>query len=284
MLRTILVPLARGLSSDPALEAAFGIARWMNVHVHCIFVHPDARSMLPYLPVHLASARVMQAELERAGQLSAGLEHATFEGWRSQYRLPNLHENANSDCSCASWSEEVGEFEKVVARYGRVSDLIMISRFQANEPAAERFFDAAVFSTGRPTLLMPEHAPGDLLSHVIVAWNGSVQASRAVFGAMPLLRLAKRVSIFSIPEWKAGTTDTAPLVEALSCHGVSARPSSGVAGPHSVGSALLDVVLASEVSLIVMGAYIHSRLKQEFLGDVTREVLADATVPVLMSY
>ena len=91
------------------------------------------------------------------------------------------------DSCIAGWSERFGDIETVVAHFGRVSDLIVVQR-PSSMSVQGRCFDA-VFS-GRPTLVIGEWLPLDITEHVMIAWNGSLQASRATLGAMLLLHLA----------------------------------------------------------------------------------------------
>jgi nucleotide-binding universal stress UspA family protein len=74
------------------------------------------------------------------------------------------------------------------------------------------------------------------------------------------------------------------LAEAFSWYGIPTHLAGRSAVPSSTGADMLAVARVSEVSLVVMGAYTHSRLRQSFLGGATREVLAEATIPILMSH
>ena len=85
-------------------------------------------------------------------------------------------------------------------------------------------------------------------------------------------------------EGEDGEAEGAELAEALSWHGVATLPAARLAVPCSTGAALLAVANIGVATLIVMGDYTHSRLRQDLLGGVTREVLADATIPVSMSH
>jgi nucleotide-binding universal stress UspA family protein len=145
-------------------------------------------------------------------------------------------------------------------------------------------FDAAVFGSGRPTLFVGEKLPFDITDHVMIAWNGSLEAGRAVLGAMPLLHLANRVSIFAAPQYDAEGVDAADLVDSLSWRGIQARPVFGPQDEHSVGAALITAAADQQATLIVMGAYTHSRLRQSFLGGMTKHLLAHAPIPLLMSH
>ena len=162
--------------------------------------------------------------------------------------------------------------------------MIVLPRFASNAIQAQRCFDAAVFGSGRPALLVPENLAFDMTDHIMIAWNGSLEASRAVLGAMPLLHLANRVSIFAEPQYDAEGVDSADLVESLSWHGIRAHPVVRQANGYSTGAALIDAATKQEATLIVMGAYTHSRLRQSFLGGVTKHLLAHALIPLLMSH
>lgn len=287
MMRTILVPLAQGLAGEPALRAALAAAKRMNSHIRAMFVRPEpeiAMSYLPILPMVGAAAGVTRDAIERDGRQAAEAARVSFDAWRSRQKLPGAPADARLDSCFATWTEQVGEIEPVVTHFGRVSDLIVMSQFKANDLIAERCFDAAVFGSGRPTLVVSATLPWDMLDHVMIAWNGSLEASHAVFGAMPLLRAAGRVSIFCVQEAETEQASGAELAEALSWYGIRAHHVGRPETPCSTGSALLAMAHRNEATLIVMGAYTHSRLRQSFLGGVTREVLADATIPVLMSH
>jgi nucleotide-binding universal stress UspA family protein len=127
-----------------------------------------------------------------------------------------------------------------------------------------------------------EKLPFAITDHVVIAWNGSLEASRAVLSAMPLLHLAGRVSIFAAPQHES--VDAAELAESLSWHGIRAHQVPGPRDENSTGAALVSAAVEQQATMIVMGAYTHSRRRQSFLGGVTRHLLTHAPVPLLMSH
>lgn len=283
MMRTILVPLADGIDGGPALDAALGFARRLKSHIRVLFARPDPGLALSYIPDAFVAAGLTREAIEREGGRAADQARTQFDAWQSGNGVPAMPPNHRLDACFASWSETVGEIEAVVTQAGRVSDLVAFSRFGAADATAGRGFDAAVFGCGRAVLLAPAELPWDIVDHVLIAWNGSLEASRAVFAAMPLLRAAGRVSIFAAREAEGDRANSAELAESLAWHGIRAcrvaAPESGLPGP-----ALLEAAKAREASLIVMGAYTHGRLRQSLLGGVTRHVLEHAAVPVLMAH
>lgn len=283
MMRTLFVPLAPRLAGDPPLDAALALARRMNSHIRAVFVRPDPRLALSYFPSVMLTANMEQV-IEDEGERAEKEEYRRFETWRSRHGIPAGPIDTRLDTCFASWSSQIGEVEPVVTRCGRVSDLIVLKSFGADDFLAQRCFDAALFGSGRPTLLVPEQIPSDPINHVLVAWNGSLEASHAVFGVMPLLRTAERVSVFSMPGAENDGATGDELADALSWHGIQAHQTIVHQGSEPVGASLLATAADRAVTLIVMGAYTHSRLRQSFLGGVTRHVLVNATIPVVMSH
>jgi nucleotide-binding universal stress UspA family protein len=283
MIRTIFVPLATEVSSEPLLGAALAVARRVNSHIGATFIMPDPDAVLGYLPEVIRATGVTRETIERETREAAAAEKRRFILWRTNNDVPEVG-GARLDSCFATWSEQIGDIETVVTRFGRLSDLIVVERPTTERVHAQRCFDAAVFGSGRPTLVAGEKPPFDIIDHVMIAWNGSLEASRAVLGAMPLLNRANRVSIFAAPQYDFEGVDPADLVDALSWHGIRAHRVVGPKDGDAVGPNLISVAAEQHVTLIVMGAYTHSRLRQSFLGGVTRHVLAHAPVPLLMSH
>jgi nucleotide-binding universal stress UspA family protein len=283
MIRTILVPLTAELSGEPLLDAALVLARRLNSHIRALSILPNPDAALAYLPEVILAAGVTREVIERETQEAASEAKRRFVDWRTRCDVPE-EAGGRLDTCFATWAEQIGEIEAVVTRLGRLSDLIVVPRPALGSVQAQRCFDAAVFGSGRPTLVVSEKPPFDMTDHIMIAWNGSLEASRAVFGAMPLLHLAGRVSIFAAPQYDIEGVDPVDLVNALSWHGIHAHPLVGPQDEHAIGAALVSAASAQHATLIVMGAYTHSRLRQSFLGGVTRHLLAHAPVPVLMSH
>jgi nucleotide-binding universal stress UspA family protein len=283
MMRTLLVPLAEGIAGEPALDAALLFARRLKSHIRAVWARPDPNLVLSFLPDGFAASGVTREAIEREGLAAANAARSRFDAWQAEHEIAGAPENNRLDACFASWSDPVGEIETLVTRLGRVSDMIVLGRFAAGEVTPARLFDAAVFGAGRPTLLAPRTLPWDPLDHVLIAWNGSLESSRTVFAAMPLLRAARRVSIFAAAEHGSEAASAGELAESLVWHGIHAGPLA-IAGAHPPGPALLEAAKRREATLIVMGAYTHSRLRQAFLGGVTSRVLAHAEIPVLLSH
>jgi len=265
------------------LDAALLVAKRLNGHIRAVFIQPHPDSAVAYLPEVILAAGVTREVIEREMREAAGAARDRFVDWRKRNDVPEAA-GVRLDSCFASWSERLGDIETVVARFGRVSDLIVAPSSLSNSVHGQRCFDAAVFESGRPTLVVGEKLPFAITDHVMIAWNGSLEASRAVLGAMPLLHQAGRVSIFAAPQYETEGVDAADLTDSLHWHGIRAHQVSGPRDGSSTGAALVSAAAEQQATMIVMGAYTHSRLRQSFLGGVTRYLLAHAPVPLLMSH
>jgi len=183
-----------------------------------------------------------------------------------------------------------GEPVQAIVRLGRASDLIVAG--QADEAAvvgdAERRLPGEVMlDAGRPVLIVPRAGRvAHVLDRVLVAWDGSREASISLRGAMPLLCKAAHVTLLSLVR-DGPDTAHAPASWAMSGwllrHGVQATIERSTTSLR-ISEALLHRAEALEADLLVMGGYGHARLRERVLGGVTRDVLARATLPVLMAH
>jgi nucleotide-binding universal stress UspA family protein len=187
--------------------------------------------------------------------------------------------------------DEAGKAESLV-RHARCSDLTVLTQADPSAPdhaALQGLVESVVLHSARPTLVVPYAGHFDNIgSRVMVAWDDSREAARAVSDALPLLQRATHVEVVTWSE-RAGVEAASlrPQLDALHqwlmWHGVSAQlqVETHIAG---VADAMLSHAADSNADLIVMGAYGHARWAERVLGGATRGALASMTVPVLMSH
>lgn len=281
-IRNILVPLFPGVAFDNQLAAAVDLARSVEGHINAVFVRPDPMRIIAAAPAVALAAGISAAMIKHDGEAAAAEAKGKFERWRREEGLAASIVDRSLRTPYAQWSERVGDAAPIVARRGRLSDLIVVNRPSQSLVSAEAF-DAAVFESGRPTLLLGKKVSRDLLRHVVIAWNGSLEATRAVAGAMTLLHEAEQVSIFTT--FDDGTLEEdMDLAESLGWHGINPRYLRPHPGEQSAAEALLRILGDTSPSMLVMGAYTHSRLRETLLGGVTRAVLAHSEIPILMMH
>jgi nucleotide-binding universal stress UspA family protein len=192
----------------------------------------------------------------------------------------------------ASFEERIVEDEAGagVSLYARHSDLAVVGQTDPDEslPALRRDFpEYVVMNSGCPVLIVPYAGEfDDFGKRVMIAWNASIEASRAVAGAIPLLRQADdvQVVVFDGKTDAYGEKPGADVALFLARHGIKVEVSPQVAGNIDIGSALLSQAADFNADLMVMGCYGHARFREALLGGVTQTILESMTVPTLMCH
>jgi nucleotide-binding universal stress UspA family protein len=176
-----------------------------------------------------------------------------------------------------------------LVRLSRFCDLLVLSQTDPASPVTAAVRDLpeyVMLNSARPVLLLPYARDfPSLHGNALVAWNGSLEAARAVGGALPLLRRAADVVVAHFDEAKPGelAADANDLLAWLARQGVRAALHEQPAG-NDAGHALLSLAAQRQCELIVMGGYGHTRFRELMLGGVTRTMLAQTSTPVLMSH
>jgi nucleotide-binding universal stress UspA family protein len=168
-----------------------------------------------------------------------------------------------------------------------LADLVVVAAHtDPNEQPMEltENLESALLEGGRPVLVIPKPPPTPLGCKVCLAWNRSTEGARAVSGALPILAKAGDVTVLTAATAKTDPKLGEGMVAFLGWHGISAVRRRVEVGDKEVGRALLEEATALGADMMVMGAYTHSRLRQLFLGGVTKTVLTEAKIPVLMAH
>ena len=174
-----------------------------------------------------------------------------------------------------------------LALQAHYADLVVLSQFDPADPVARTDPDLPAYvmlNSAAPLLMVPTiGAAANAGSHALVAWDESLQASRAVANAVPLLRRAAGVTLALFQPEVAGRLAGADIALYLARHGVNVvvRREETAA---DVGGALLSLASDVGADLLVMGGYGHARWREVLLGGVTQTVLKSMTIPVLMSH
>ena len=178
----------------------------------------------------------------------------------------------------------------MIAEHARYADLVIMA--QPNDEAGSRFREIADLVTlraGAPVMLVPEKSPMDKIgARILVAWDGSAPAARAVRDAMPFLEKASFVKVFAVDPKPGisglGDLPGADLAHHLASHGVNAEAEHSSSGGVRIGDILLNKATDMGADMIVTGAYGRSRIGELILGGVTDTMMSSMTVPVLMSH
>jgi nucleotide-binding universal stress UspA family protein len=275
--KDILVHIDGGKNDAARIETAAGVAAAHDAHLIGLFVQRSP--MVPeYAWVHL-SQDIIDAQ-------TAAMRDAATAAER-------LFNDIVKQIGVASeWRSPVGEVIEQVTMNGRYADVVVIGQEDPDGPldtGAGNLTDRLVVSIGRSVLVVPYVGKYPKIGErVLVAWNSSRQASRAVHDALPFLENAKEVHILSVNPTKGetahGEIPSADISTHLARHGVKARAESINAPDIDVADMLLARLVDEGCDMMVMGAYGHARFRELVLGGVTRQVLDHMTAPVLMSH
>jgi nucleotide-binding universal stress UspA family protein len=260
------------------LEFAGVLAEEHDAHLIGVFMQPEPAVTRPEMfAVGTGIRDVIEGQRAQLARIEA-YHRAKFDnivrrhGLRSEWRslLPY-------------WSREVG----VHAHY---ADLTLIARPHpagrtAGPPA---LVESLVLTSGRPIIVLPPRGTGSRVRRILVGWNAGRESVRAVADALPLLVRADAVEVLVIDHQRRpaghGQEPGADIARHLARHGAQVEVQRLSSGGEDVGRLLLSQAAAFGADLVVLGAYGHSHLRERMFGGVTRTVLREARLPLLMSH
>ena len=185
--------------------------------------------------------------------------------------------------------QEIAWADEAIGRRARYADLTVVGpEMLARETLKDKVIEGALFSSGKPLLLVPEGSRPTLKpSRVMIAWDSRIEASRAVRESLEILTRAEEVRIVLVDpaegESGHGAEPGADVATYLARHGakvtVDRLPSQG----KTIASVLRQHAVDTAAELLVMGAYGHSRLRERIFGGVTKSMLDSPPLPILMA-
>jgi len=256
---------------------AFNLAQAHGANVVGLYVLESVR--LPSYAVAEAGPKFME--------IARGLREQRRAACEKQFRDAAARAGAK-----AEWRESGLDPLGALVLSGRYADLVVIGQ---PTPAAERdddlppgFAGQVVLGLGRPVLLVPYVGTfRETGRRVLVAWNASREAARAVADALPLLKNADVVEVTAFDPERTGDHGEVPGADIalfLARHGVKATASRMSGSGIEAGQQILSRAADISADLIVMGGYGHSRARELVLGGATRTLLESMTAPALMSH
>jgi nucleotide-binding universal stress UspA family protein len=186
------------------------------------------------------------------------------------------------------WHCRETDATEAVIGLGRLHDLVVMGQPEPDMLGNGLRPSEVVLAAGRPALLLPYAGTfPEIGRRILVAWNGTREAARALHDAMFLIAGAEAVTVLEVdpPEGDVGIVDgrASHVVEALRRRGVAATVETTVSDGTPIADVILSAAADLTADLIVMGAWGHSRLREYVMGGASRGILAEMTVPVLMS-
>ena len=272
--KSILVHIDNGQVCKQRIDVAVKFAQKHEAHLTALYWVPN-----PMTPMALESGvtpEILQALMEESEQLAAAAEQLFTRAVKS------------ADLQ-SEWRAVDDPLPGQLALHARHADLVIAGQYDPSDTksTANAVVVQMTLASGRPTLMIPYIGTQaeEIGERIMVAWNGSREAVRAVHDALPLLTAAQNVEVIAInPDSGQDEIPCADICIHLARHGVHVNAKESRTKNIRVGDEILSRAADEAADLIVMGAYGHSRMRELVFGGATREVLEHMTVPVFMSH
>jgi nucleotide-binding universal stress UspA family protein len=276
MIKDIVVNLSAGKAGGPAADYAVSVASALDAHLAGVaFIYDPIVPMsgAGYIPAEVIETQ--QADNEAAAK-------AAIDRFSELARRAAI--SAEPLTISASLAGAGDQFSRIARRF----DLAIVGQSEPETSTIDDIIaETTLFESGRPMIMVPYIQKAQLkLDTVVVCWDGSRQAARAIGDAMPLLVKAERVEIVLVTneKGKQDEIEGADMGEHLARHDLKVEVNRIAAGGVDVADVLLSHIADSGADFMVLGGYGHSRLREFVLGGVTRSIFRSMTVPILLSH
>ncbi len=280
MIKDIVVNLSLGAPRDVAADYAVSVATALEAHLAGVaFAHEPVAPGTIFDGVSASIVATYRAQAEQAAKTAV----ARFEETARRAPLP-----ATLSFETRILPASIDGAGVLFGRLARGFDLSIVSQSEPDGGAGEDLIiEGALFGSGRPVLVVPYiQSEAFKLDRVLLCWDGSRSAARAVADALPLLERSKSIEIVTIAtkDDNQGEIPGADIAHHLARHRLKVELKRIVAPDTDVAEIILSHAADSASDFIVMGGYGHSRLREFVLGGATRGMLGAMTVPTLMSH
>lgn len=275
--KTIIAHMSNDEVSAGVLQAASILAERHGAHLVGLHIQPPLDAYMSEMPMPMDVTRqYTRQQQEKQARLRQLFEqHTQAQNYVSEWRTAEAL---------------VDSVLNTLVEQGNTADMVVISRSEG-ENGDSRFRqlpEHALMACGRPLMVIPTGMMvTSLAERILVAWDGRSESTRALFGALPLLRSASEVRLHRINQPNkdrhhvVGLTEE--LAKTLARHGVALEVVHSDARSGEIGSELLGYARDMDADTIVMGCYSHSPLREFVLGGTTRTMLAETAIPLLMT-
>jgi nucleotide-binding universal stress UspA family protein len=276
MFKDIIAYLNVSKGSESIADFAVSVASSLEAHITgiaMVFVLNTPGASMGYLPLEKIEPR--QREYEAAAKTA-----------RDRFAAATARAGVSAEPQLlhTSFANAANLFGSIARRF----DLAIVGQAKPDGNAVEAMIsESTLFESGRPVIIVPyiQKAPIKL-DRIMVCWDGSRSAARAIADAMPFLERAKNVEVVIVTNErrKRDEIEGADMGQHLARHGLKVEVTRITHGDLDVADALLSHSMDASADFMVMGGYGHSRLREFVLGGVTRTILRTMTLPTLMSH
>ncbi len=281
MVSKIMVPVRGDGMAETVLGYASTLAHRHDAHIVVAHCRARAEDLIPYSTQLLSFARDTMTEQARV------LADQQEQEVRKQLDelTPSLGlETTDTPVpgkASIQFVEEYGAMADVIKHNGRLADLVVVAKPDRDRNLGTNALKSALFRTGRPVLMCPpkRETHADFGRHLAIAWNGSMEASRAVAMTLDLVRAAETVTILSGGKGEPHGATAEELVDYYRLRGVTAQTHRFES--RKPGKALLKKAAEVGASMLIMGAYGQNHERETLFGGNTQAVVDKAEIPVV---
>lgn len=288
-IQTILAPILFSEMGVRSLPSALVAARKLNAHVVGLHIRPSPMLQTPYVyPPFVVSyvTETSEAFNQKCNDRAQELRNQ-FDEICEQHDVPIIlpAEHSEERGASASWRDEKGELPFDYATAARIVDLTVMAALDDDASAGDMACgEEIIFQSGGPVLFASSERLQAFPEIAIVAWNGGMEAARALRNAIPILQTLRQVIVLTIGDVASGGPSAEHAADFLQMHGVRAVHDQLSRGSKRAEEVLVAAATEKEAGMIVMGAYSHTRWREAVLGGFTRHLLRQGEIPVLISH
>ncbi|MPR10889.1 universal stress protein [Microvirga tunisiensis] len=276
-IRSILIGITEeGDGEERSSALPYGLALAREAGAHVTVQAASLKVIAPYSFVSDFAEGLVATENRRLDALA----HAAADA--SQRAAAASGVACISQAPHLTYPDLIGSF----ASLARAHDLTVLDAEPIALAVDRGLIEAVLMDSGRPLMVVPPGREAFAADRIVVAWDGSAKAARALNDALPFLRAATQVELVSVTGEKdlAHTLPGAEIAPHLTRHGVTATVLALPVLDGDVAETLRNHAHLTRADMIVMGAYVHSRLREMVLGGTTQSLLKNASVPLFLSY
>jgi nucleotide-binding universal stress UspA family protein len=261
------------------LSAAGELAISQGANLTGLYVTPE-----PFYPMYAEASFFPEDVLKTFEEEDKETNKIAEKNFREFVTAQSIHNE---------WYTEHGPLASIVCRYARYADLVVLGKGSIDAPKnyPDPFLaEEVVMRSGRPILIIPNagHFEG-FGKRILVCWNGSREAVRAVNDALPFLQAAEKVTVMVVNPEKPNSGDhgeipSADIAHYLARHNVKVEAASTKSDQGDAGKIILSWAFDNDASMIVAGAYGHSRTREWILGGVSKTLIHETAVPTFLSH
>ena len=289
MIKTILVPISGSDTDARVFSAALSVARPLAAHLKFFHVRLSAcEAAIRTRHVEYCVGPAINSALHALEQDQAERSETAIEQAKAFCAIEGISLCESPDVTTTVTAEIIEETDQAESRllnHARHSDLLVLARPAHEDLMPYYLIERLLLGSGRPILIAPDSRPAQCSGTIVIAWQETPSAARALTAALPLIKCAQRVVLVNVGEPHSATHPDLDRVAAqLSWHGICSEARYLTGTPKSASQVLLQSASDLNPEILVVGGYSHRPLQEMIFGGVTRALLAQAETPIFMMH